>query len=92
MGQVHLLVYNVTGSPMKPLVVHVSINKAEVAMEVDTGTSASIISEETYNRLWSKDNALQLKQSDVKLRTYSGEQLTIKWSIDVTVQYNEQIS
>ena len=72
--------------------VHVSINKAEVAMEVDTGTSASIISEETYNRLWSKDKALQLKQSDVKLRTYSGEQLTIKWSIDVTVQYNEQIS
>ena len=51
--------YNFTGSPVKHLVVHVSINKAEVAMEVHIGASASIISEETYNHLWSKDKAPQ---------------------------------
>ena len=59
--------YNVAGSYVKLLVVHARINKAEVAMEVDTGASVSIISEETYNRLWTKDKAPQLKQSDVKL-------------------------
>ena len=52
---------------MKPPVVHASINKAEVDMKVDIGTSASIISEETYNRLWSKDKAPQLKHSCVEL-------------------------
>ena len=64
--------YSVTGFPVKPLIVHVSINKAEVEMEVDTEASVSIISKETYNHLWSKDKAPQLEQSDVKLWTYSG--------------------
>ena len=48
--------YNVTGTPVKPLLVTVSINNASVEMEVDTGASVSIISEETYNRLWSPED------------------------------------
>ena len=31
--------YNVTGTPVKPLLVTVSINNASVEMEVDTGAS-----------------------------------------------------
>ena len=54
--------YNVTGTPVKPLLVTVSINNASVEMEVDTGALVSIISEETYNRLWSpKDVPLSKK-------------------------------
>ena len=49
--------YIVTGTPVKPLLVTVSINNASVEMEVDTGASVSIISEETYNHLWSPGDA-----------------------------------
>ena len=44
--------YNVTGSPVQPLMVTVIANSANLEMEVDTGASTSIISEQTYNQLW----------------------------------------
>ena len=84
--------YNVKGhgSPVKPLLVMVNINNANLEMEVDTGASVSIVSEETYNHLWSQEEAPPLQESSVKLRTYSGEQLAVKGFIDVTVRYKEQ--
>ena len=82
--------YHVTGTPVKPLLVTVSINNASVEMEVDTGASVSIISEATYNRLWSPEDAPPLQESSVKLRTYSGEQIGVKGSTTVTVKYKEQ--
>ena len=57
---------------------------------VDTGASVSIISEETYNRLWSPEDAPPLQESSVKLRTYSGEQIGVKGSTIVTVKYKDQ--
>ena len=47
--------YNVTGSPVQPLKVTVIANSANLEMEVDTGASTSIISEQTYNQLWPQD-------------------------------------
>ena len=75
---------------MKPLLVSVSIDNASLEMEIDTGASVSIISEETYNRLWSPEDAPPLQESSVKLRTYSGEQIGVKGSTTVTVRYKNQ--
>lgn len=36
----------------KPLKVTLQINSADVQMEIDTGATFSVISEETYSRLW----------------------------------------
>ena len=44
--------YNLNGVSVKPLKVTVRVNNADLDMEVDTGASVSIISEDTYNRLW----------------------------------------
>ena len=82
--------YNVTGSPVQPLKVTVIANSANLEMEVDTAASTSIISEQTYNQLWSQDRRPTLQPTAVKLRTYSGEQLNIKSVIKVKVQYNGQ--
>ena len=60
--------YKVTATSVKPLLVSVSIDNASLEMEVDTGASVSIISEETYNRLWSPEDAPPLQESSVKLR------------------------
>jgi len=67
----------------------VGVDNSELEMEVDTGASVSIISEETYNRLW-PDQKPTLRESSITVRTYSGEQLTIKGTINVNVQYKDQ--
>ena len=74
--------YSLTGSPVQPLVVSVKVNNVDLQMELDTGASVSIISE--------RGQAPALRESHVKLKTYSGEQVAVKGVMDVTVQYNEQ--
>lgn len=54
-------------------------------MEIDTGAAASLISESTYNSLWSGENKPPLQHADVSLRTYSGEELSVVGQISVFV-------
>ena len=82
--------YNVSGVSVKPLKVTVRVNNADLDMEVDTGASVSIISEDTYNRLWPEKQQPSLQKSTITLRTYSGEQLSVKGSMAVDVQYKDQ--
>ena len=82
--------YTLTGVSVKPLKVTVSVNNVDLNMEVDTGASVSIISEETYSRLWPEGQQPSLQESAITLRTYSGEQLSIKRTLAVDVQYKDQ--
>ena len=68
-----------------PIQVTLSVSGADVTMEVDTGAALSIISEETYNRQWAKDNAPPLQQCTARLKTYTGEALSVKGALDVLV-------
>ena len=72
------------------MMVSLKLDQKEVQMEADTGNLASIISEATYQKLWSKAEAPQLHPSTVQLRTYMGEELKILGSITVTVEYRSQ--
>ena len=56
----------------------------QVTMEVDTGSAVSIISETEYNNLFKH---LQLKPTNIQLKTYSGEQLLLLGEIQVSVKY-----
>ena len=67
--------------------VTVKIDNKLTSMELDIGASVSLISADTFNKLWP---GRQLKQSDTTLRTYSREQIKTLGSIDVTVVYNNQ--
>ena len=53
-------------------------------MELDTGASYSLISEQMYKATW-PEGAPSLEQSTVKLHTYTGEQVVVVGSITVTV-------
>ena len=44
-------------------------------MEIDTGASVSLISEKTFDQVWTEK---ELKVSSVKLRTYTGQTLEVK--------------
>ena len=64
--------------------VTVCINKVKLEMGIDTGASASIISEQTYEQLWASTGQPLLRHTDVLLRTYTGERLEIR---GVSVDY-----
>ena len=71
----------------KPLMVKVQVNKQEIPMEIDTGASLSIVSEETLNIF---SSGLDLKPTDVSLRMYTGEPLPVIGMLDVEVTYGPQ--
>ena len=83
--------FNVTHTSAKPMLVTVKLNQIPTNMEVDTGASVSLISKDTYDKLWPNSAAAPpLKQSSVLLRTYTGEHLEIVGSVSVDVCYKEQ--
>ena len=73
----------------KPLLVTMLVNEKELQLEVDTGASASVISESTYRELWPEDPP-KLLETQVKLQTYTGEKIKILGSIKVKVEYEQQ--
>ena len=74
----------------KPIVTTVKINETEVEMEVDTGATYSLISMDTYRRLWPDQRKPILRKTDVTLRTYTGEKVIIRGCIRVSVKYQSQ--
>ena len=79
-------------SPTAPLVATMTINRKPVRLEVDTGTSVSLVSENTFRRLWKRKEAPGLKQPRIRLRTYSGKQLTVLGEAYVQVRYEQQVA
>ena len=63
------------------LTVRMLLNATEVEMEVDTGASATIMSEATCRRLWPKAKAPLLQPTQARLQTYTGEPLTVLGAI-----------
>ena len=55
------MLFNVPSSRSSPILVTVQLNKASLEMEVDTGTTASLISDSTLKSLWSHGNAPPLR-------------------------------
>ena len=52
--------------------VQISLNQVEIPMELDTGTSLSVISEMTYQKIWDGQGP-PLQPTDMRLKTYTGE-------------------
>ena len=67
------------------------INGREVEMELDTGATYSLISNDTYRQLWPKEGRPPLRKTDIKLRTYTGEKVTIRGCLRVPVKYQSQL-
>ena len=82
--------FTVSHRSAKPLRVDVELNQTPLSMEVDTGASVSVISRDTYKKLWPSAQAPPLKNSNVQLQTYTGESLAILGTIHVEVHCNNQ--
>lgn len=83
--------YCVTTHTAAPILATVKVNGVSLTMEVDTGASLSLVSEETYHQLWQL-NQPQLQPSEKVLSTYTGESLKVLGSLLVSVEYGVQKS
>ena len=57
-------VFQCTGSSTPPMRVEMTVNGASLTMEVDTGASVSLISENTYRTTWTAAKRPPLQPSD----------------------------
>lgn len=74
---------------MKPLVITVNVHGVDIDMEVDTGASVSLISEETFHQL-QLSMLIAPQPSTAKLVTYTKEAIVVAGSVKVKVEHNKQ--
>ena len=70
-----------------PITVDLKINDKHVQMELDTGASVTIISEQIKDKLFPNT---PLQRSSLKLKTYTGESLPVLGEMPVHVAYGDQ--
>ena len=73
--------------PETAIMIPLKVNGKECSMELDTGMSVSIMSEEAWEEHFPR---IPLEKSQVKLRTYTGETLDITGQAQVEVTYENQ--
>ena len=87
-GADKLTIYRVSKSPAHPITVELEINQKRLTMEVDTGAAVSIISMDTYQKLFLDT---KLNSSNLRLKTYTGEPMPVSGELDVEVHYGSQV-
>ena len=78
-----------SGSTM-PYRADVKVNGNSLSMEIDAGVSVSIVSKQTFETVREGTTSLVLKESAVKLQTYTGEVIGVCGSTMVPVEHNGQ--
>ena len=79
--------FTLPSSGRDPLYVQVEIDQIPLQMELDTGASFSVISKNTYDQMFSSN---LLQPSDIRLKTYTGENLPVFGQFNPTVGYQKQ--
>ena len=59
-------------------------------MEVDTGATLSVISEQTYKTLFNTTSAPRLGASTAQLKTYTGEEIKVVGQTTIEVSHKDQ--
>ena len=78
--------FTLESNGQNPITVQVELNEVPTEMEVDTGSSLSLINKSTYDLIASKNQIQALQKSKVKLKTYTVE---ILGTANVEVTYGE---
>ena len=84
------MMFQLTDSRNDPLYITVSVNQVRIKMEIDTGATLTVISGSTYRQAWTKEQAPPLQMTKTKLRTYTGQEIPVKGSLQVTVVHRSQ--
>ena len=80
-------VFKVSDTKVPPILIKAKLNSAELDMELDTGASRSIISEEVFCNTWADTRTRpKLSKCDLNLQAYGGVPLTILGEIQVKLE------
>ena len=82
--------FHVSAGTTKPLYATVIVNGQPLSMEVDTGASVSIASQETFESIREGESSLELEAPTVRLKTYTGEPIKVCGTTQVPVVHNGQ--
>jgi hypothetical protein len=82
--------YNLFTVPGKvpPYVIAVNVNGTDLVMEIDTGASLSVISEQTFHNISAPTD--KLLKTDITLTTYTSDELNILGLYNVRVRHRYQ--
>ena len=69
-----------------PWLIELQLDTQPVTMEIDTGASMTILSSQTYRKLWKNGNRPTLRPTNVKLRSYGGHPISVLGTISVSVK------
>ncbi len=75
---------------VQPYTVDMQIDGHKVKLEIDTGCSLTVLNEETFKELRKSGKSTKIKQTGIKLETYTGQPIEVKGTSQVTVEYQEQ--
>ncbi len=82
--------FRVTARRSDPLYVTLQVHQKALRMELDTGVSVSVISEETFRSTWTREQRPCLQPSEAKLHTYTGEEIPVEGVIQTEVDHKGQ--
>ena len=80
-------IYRIGAKSSHPITVDLEINNKKLTMEIDTGATVSIISNETRKKLFPE---AILAKSSLLLRTYTGEVMPVAGEMNVDVKHGLQ--
>ena len=83
--------FHIQSGSQAPYKVVVPANGHPHSMEIDTGASVSIVSEDTLQSICKGTTMLELQETTVKLQTYTGEPIRVSGSTVVPVEHNGQM-
>ena len=83
--------YTLEGHKAEPIMIGKLIDGISLEMELDTGASISVISEDTYQKLKNRGLKKKFAQTNPRLRTFTGELITPTRKLSVRVSNNGYI-
>ena len=69
----------------------IRLNNVACKLQVDTGAAISIISEKTWTKLGKGNKRPELKTSNIKLRSFTGELVPVLGKIEVDIDNNKRV-
>ena len=78
-----------TDSQAPPILFPVKLNDSNIYLELDTGASVTVISEQSWKETL---KSVPLQATNVVLKTYSAEMLDVLGKASVTVEYKNQVA
>ena len=81
--------YHIGTPKLPPIEVAVAINSTPLQFEVDTGCPVTLISEQTWNKVFD-GNSPNLETCTLKLKSYTGQPLDIMGTVEAQVKYQNQ--